>query len=104
MQKRRFAAAQGCQIFLGTTYQNGEKIYQITIKYIIWPEDIPNSHNIYIPNSHKIYPMKKINPIFSITRPSKIYPNRDFWSENKPSGSPAAAVRFAKCMTTKGSN
>jgi hypothetical protein len=24
---------QGCQIFLGTTYQNGEKTYHITIKY-----------------------------------------------------------------------
>jgi hypothetical protein len=24
-----------------------------------------------------------------VTRPSKIYPNRDFWSENIPSGNPA---------------
>jgi hypothetical protein len=28
-------------------------------------------------------------PAFSILRPSKIYPNRDFCFENKPSGNPA---------------
>jgi hypothetical protein len=27
-------------------------------------------------------------PTFSIPRPFKIYPNSDFWFENKPSGSP----------------
>jgi hypothetical protein len=27
-------------------------------------------------------------PTFSIPRPSKIYPNCDFWFENKPSGNP----------------
>jgi hypothetical protein len=27
-------------------------------------------------------------PTFSILRPSKIYPNRDFWFENIPSGNP----------------
>jgi hypothetical protein len=25
---------------------------------------------------------------FSIPRPSKVHPNRDFWFENKPSGNP----------------
>jgi hypothetical protein len=36
-------AEQGCQIFLGTTYQNGEnvpnnyEIYQIAVKLIKWP-------------------------------------------------------------------
>jgi hypothetical protein len=35
---------QGCQIFLGTTYQNG-KIYQITIKYTKWPNR-PDGHTI----------------------------------------------------------
>jgi hypothetical protein len=28
-------------------------------------------------------------PTFSIRRPSKIYPNLDFWFEDIPSGSPA---------------
>jgi hypothetical protein len=28
-------------------------------------------------------------PTFSIARPSKIYPNCDFWFENLPSGNPA---------------
>jgi hypothetical protein len=27
-------------------------------------------------------------PRFSLARPSKIYPNWDFWFENKPSGNP----------------
>jgi hypothetical protein len=27
-------------------------------------------------------------PGLFIARPSKIYPNRDFWFENKPSGNP----------------
>jgi hypothetical protein len=27
---------------------------------------------------------------FSIPRPSKMYPNRNFWFENKPSGNPDA--------------
>jgi hypothetical protein len=34
----RSSANQGCQIFLGTTYQNGEKYtYQMTTKYNNWP-------------------------------------------------------------------
>jgi hypothetical protein len=38
----------------------------------------PNEHKNK-PNGHKIYQQ----------RPSKIYPNRDFWFENIPSGNPA---------------
>jgi hypothetical protein len=44
---------QGCQIFLGTTYQNGKnipknhKIYQMATEYIKWPQNIPNGHKIY---------------------------------------------------------
>jgi hypothetical protein len=52
-----------------------EKIYQTTIDYTKW--------QLIIPNGHKIY------KLFFILRPSKIYPNWDFWFENKPSGNPA---------------
>jgi hypothetical protein len=34
------AWAQGCQIFFGTTYQNGEK-------YTKQPQNVPNGHKIY---------------------------------------------------------
>jgi hypothetical protein len=33
---------QGCQIFIGTTYQ----IYKISIKYTNWPQNIQNGHKI----------------------------------------------------------
>jgi hypothetical protein len=33
--------------------------------------------------------MTKNMPTFSIPKPFKIYPNWDFWFENKPSGNPA---------------
>jgi ribosomal protein L27 len=39
----KMCAMQGCQIFLGTKYQNGE--------------NIPNGHKIYVSNGNKIYPM-----------------------------------------------
>jgi hypothetical protein len=44
---------QGCQIFLGTKYQNLEK-------YTTRPQNIPNGHKIFPmavkrPNGHKIY-------------------------------------------------
>jgi hypothetical protein len=67
------APDQGCQIFLGTRYQNGEKytkwpqnipndlkIYQMTTKYTKWPQNIPDSHKIFpmgpynTPNGHEI--------------------------------------------------
>jgi hypothetical protein len=47
------AFKQGCQIFLGTTYQNGEniqndyKIYQMAIKYFQWQLNRPNARKIY---------------------------------------------------------
>jgi hypothetical protein len=37
---------QGCQIFLDATYQIGKKIQQITIKYTIWLQNIPNGRKI----------------------------------------------------------
>jgi hypothetical protein len=51
---------QGCQIFLGKTYQNGENVPQMTIKYTKWPYNIPNDHKIdqitiNRSNGHKIY-------------------------------------------------
>jgi hypothetical protein len=70
---------QGCQIFLGTIYQNvkntpndryipnGNELYPITTKYTRWPYNLPTS---------------------SISRPSKIYPSWDFSFENMPSGNP----------------
>jgi hypothetical protein len=56
---------QGCQICLGAT----GKIYQMTLKYTQWPQNIPNYLKIYqmtlkyakwpqnIPNDRKIDPM-----------------------------------------------
>jgi hypothetical protein len=32
----------------------------------------------------------------SIPRPSKLYPNWDFWFENKPSGNPGEKARFTR--------
>jgi hypothetical protein len=64
---------QGCQIFLETVDQNGVKYtklplnYQMALKCTKWSKSIP---------------------AFSIPRPSKMYPNRDFWYENIPSGNP----------------
>jgi hypothetical protein len=37
------ARKQSCQIFLDTTYQN---LYQLTIKYTKWPQNIPNGRKI----------------------------------------------------------
>jgi hypothetical protein len=82
---------QGCQIFRGPNYQNGEKIYQMTsnytkrplITYTKWPLNIPK--NSYSQNIQT----------FSIPRPSKIYPNFGF--ENKPSGNPGLLKAAALC-------
>jgi hypothetical protein len=39
--------SQGCQIFLGTIYQNGENIpTKMTTKYSKWPQNAPNDHKI----------------------------------------------------------
>jgi hypothetical protein len=47
-------------------------------KYTERQQHIPNGNKIGIPNV----------PASSIARPSKIYPNWDFWVENIPSGNP----------------
>jgi hypothetical protein len=68
------ASKQGCQIFLDTKYQNGEKIYQITTK---------------LPNDPKIYQMavtylhipygNKVNQRFLFQGPPKYNPKCDIW-------------------------
>jgi hypothetical protein len=70
-----------------------EKIYQITMK---WPQNIPNSRKIDQMAICIIHITTS-----SIARPSKIYPNRDFWFENVPSGNPGGED-FAR-ETTNGS-
>jgi hypothetical protein len=57
---------------------NEHKMHQIVIKYLKPPYNIPNGQYTYI----------CIN-IFQLG-PSKIYPNWDFWFENKPSGNLAS--------------
>jgi hypothetical protein len=60
------AAVQGCQIFLGTTYQNG--------KNTKLPPNVPNGHKIYqsavnIPNGRKIFEHRSLstqNGIFGL--------------------------------------
>jgi hypothetical protein len=71
---------QGCQIFRGATYQNGEK-------YTKTGETIPKGHKIYqITGKLTKWPLNILTSF--IGRSSKIYPNRDFWFENIPSGNP----------------
>jgi hypothetical protein len=50
-----FFQTAGCQIFLGTIYQNGFKKYKNGGKYTNWPK-------ICIPNGHKINQMAKNKP------------------------------------------
>jgi hypothetical protein len=58
-----------------------EKMYQININCTEWTE--------HIPNARKILQMAiKYRWTFSNQRPSKIYPNWDFWFKSKPSGNP----------------
>jgi hypothetical protein len=58
-------------------------------KYTKLPQNIPNYHKIYqMTTKYTKWPQNK--PTLSITRPSKIYPNWDFWFENIPYGNPGA--------------
>jgi hypothetical protein len=57
------------------------KIFQITIKYTKGPHNITNGRKIYqMAVRYTKWPLNRPPPSFS--RPSKIYPNRDFWFEN----------------------
>jgi hypothetical protein len=53
---------------------NGHKMSQMAVKYSKWP---------------------KIISTFSHLRPSKIFPNLDFWFEKNPSGNPAKDISVA---------
>jgi hypothetical protein len=71
---------QGCQIFLDTIYQNERK-------YTKLPQHFPNGHKIH--QMTLKYSKRPENILaFSILRPSKSYPNWDFWFKNEPSGNP----------------
>jgi hypothetical protein len=56
-------------------------------KYTKWLQTIPNGHKLYqmVVNYSKWW---QSMTTFSSPRPSKFYPNWDFWFENKPSGNP----------------
>jgi hypothetical protein len=72
---------QGCQIFLGPKYQNGEKYTRLPQNtYTKWPWNISNARKTdqMVIKYTKIFHSKTL----------KIYSNWDFWFENKPSGNP----------------
>jgi hypothetical protein len=78
---------QGCQIFLDTMYQNEGN-------YIKLPQHYQNDRKI-CPMTRKIFQMSiEYTSISHSNAPSKIYPNWDFWFENKPSGNPGRKTRF----------
>jgi hypothetical protein len=55
----------------------------MTTKYTKWPLNICNGRKI------DQMVICKINQDFPFQDPKNIYPNWDFWFENKPSGNPA---------------
>jgi hypothetical protein len=67
----KYRVVQGCQIFLGTTYQ---KVKNMVTKYTKWSQNIPNGYKMY-----QIDQMAQKIPTSLNARPSKIYPNFDFW-------------------------
>jgi hypothetical protein len=68
------------------------------IKHIKGQPNIPNGHNIYIPTKWSWN-----LPTSFITKPSKIYPNWDFWFENMPSGNPVKLSRPFLVLESEGS-
>jgi hypothetical protein len=78
---------QGCQIFLGKTYQKREKNIQNSHKIYQIAQNIPNGNKKYqiaknIPNGHKIYQHLPFQD------PPKFTQIGIFWFENMPSGNP----------------
>jgi hypothetical protein len=65
-------------------------IYQNKVRYTYQMATKCNKRSQNIPNGHRKYKR------FFISRPSKIYPNLDFWFENIPSGNPA--YRLTRCV------
>jgi hypothetical protein len=61
-------------------FSKQEKIYQMNTKCTKWSQIIPMSVR------YSKWPQNILT--FSNLRPSKIYPNWDFWFGNKPSGNP----------------
>jgi hypothetical protein len=55
-----------------------------------------------VPNGHKISPMsvKYYKWPLKISRPTEIYPNGDFWFENKPSGNPVRRSKNGQQLST----
>jgi hypothetical protein len=67
---------QSGQVFLDTWYQNVPNQHK----------KVPNVLSISTLSLPKVFPMSINYFNISNLRPSKIYPNWDFWFENKPSG------------------
>jgi hypothetical protein len=65
-------------------------------KWTKWAQNVPNCHKIS-PMSAKYSKRPQNIFTFSNQRPSKIYPNWDFWFQNKPSGNPG---RLSKPLCT----
>jgi hypothetical protein len=72
-----------------TTLPNCHNITKLSQHYQI-VTTLPNCHNITKLSQH--YQMTINIPKLSTLRPSKIYPNWDFWLKNIPSGNPASAA------------
>jgi hypothetical protein len=54
-----------------------------------------------MPNGNKMYQMATKRPTSSIARLPKIYPNWNFWFENKPSGNPGLCARVDASLSTR---
>jgi hypothetical protein len=79
---------------------NEHKMYKMNTKCTKLTQNVPNQRKMHqnrtkctkstqnAPNDHKIFRTAIKISTFSYLRPSKIYPNRDFWFEDKPSGNP----------------
>jgi hypothetical protein len=73
------AGDQGCQILLGTIYQNGEKYTKLPLNYQIATK-LPNGLNIF-------QMVIKYTNLFH-SKALQNLPKLDFWFENIPSGNP----------------
>jgi hypothetical protein len=78
---------QGCQVFLGTTYQHVKNIPNDHKIYTKWPQNVYQMTTKFIPNDHKMYTKWPQN-IYQIT--TKCIPNDHKmytkWPLNIPNG------------------